>query len=80
MSIGKLGEQLARRAELDMLKSQCDGILAQMLDAHQKIEGVEALQAKALPLGDRLTALSGSASTDADGQFQGRPAGGRVIC
>jgi chromosome segregation ATPase len=53
----KLGEQLARRSELDMLKSECDGILAHMLDAQQKIEGVASLQARVLPIGDRLTEL-----------------------
>lgn len=53
----KLAEQLARRAELDTLKTQCDGVIAHMLDAQQKIEGVAALQAKILPMDNRLAIL-----------------------
>ena len=53
----KLAVQLARRAELDTLKTQCDGVVAQMLDAHQKVQGVAALQGKILPMDIRLTIL-----------------------
>ena len=53
----KLAEQLARRADLDTLKTQCDGVIAQMLDAHQKIEAVGALQTKILPMSNRLSVL-----------------------
>ena len=53
----KLAEQLARRAELDTLKTQCDGVIAQMLDAQQKLEAVGVLQAKILPMDNRLSIL-----------------------
>ena len=55
----KLAEQLARRSELDTLKSQCDGVIAQMLDAQQKVEAVAALQTKVLPISNRLDVLNG---------------------
>src|SRR5918996_1843337 len=54
----KLADQLSRRSELDTLKSQCDGVIAQMLDAQQKIEQVNALQTKVLPISEKLTNLS----------------------
>ena len=54
---GKLAEQLARRTELDTLQAQCDGVVAQMLEAHQKVEAVAALQAKVLPMENRVTIL-----------------------
>ena len=53
----KLAEQLARRAELETLRSQCDGVIAQMLDAQQKIEMVAALQGKILPMDIRISIL-----------------------
>ncbi len=53
----KLAQQLTRRVELDTLKSECDGVVAQMIDAHQKIEGVAALQGRLLPMETRLTLL-----------------------
>jgi len=53
----KLAEQLARRAELDTLKTQCDGVIAQMLDAQQKLDAVGALQTKILPMDNRLSIL-----------------------
>ena len=37
---GKLAAQLARRGELETLKTQCDGVVTQMLDAQQKLESV----------------------------------------
>ena len=36
----KIGEQVARRAELDGVKNQCDTLLTQLLDAQQKLDGV----------------------------------------
>ena len=54
---GKLAEQLVRRAELEMLKSQCDAVLAHTLDAQQTIEGVAARQNTLLPVSNRLSAL-----------------------
>ena len=54
---GQLAEQLARRTELETLKTQCDGIVAQMLDARQKVEAVEALQGRVLPMESRLALL-----------------------
>ena len=53
----KLAEQLARRVELDTLRTHCDGLIAQMVDAQQKVEGVAALQGKVLPMETRLTIL-----------------------
>ena len=53
----KLAKQLGRRAELDTLKTQCDGLITQMLDAHQKIQAVSALQGKILPMENRLVVL-----------------------
>ena len=52
-----MAEQLARRSELDTLKSQCDSVLTQTLDAQQKIESVAARQRKLLPVSNRLSAL-----------------------
>ena len=54
---GKLAEQLARRTELDTLQAQCDAVVAQMLEAHQKVEAVAALQAKVLPMENRVAIL-----------------------
>ena len=54
---GKLAEQLARRTEFDTLQAQCDGVVAQMLEAHQKVEAVAALQAKVLPMENRVAIL-----------------------
>ena len=53
----KLAEQLARRAELDMVKTLVDGVVAQMADAQQKIDGVKAAQTKVLPLTDQIAKL-----------------------
>ena len=46
----KLEEQLARRAELDTLKTACDGLAAQMIDAQHKLEAVRALENTLVPL------------------------------
>ena len=54
----KLAEQLARRAELDTLKTQCDGVVTQMLDAQQKVDAVAAAQGKIMPIANRLDVLN----------------------
>ena len=53
----RMVDQLDRRSELEALKSQCDGVVAQMLDAQQKIVGVAALQGRVLPMANKLAAL-----------------------
>ena len=40
----KLQAQLARRAELDTLRTACDGVIEQMTDAQHKLDAVRALQ------------------------------------
>jgi chromosome segregation ATPase len=54
---GKLAAQLERRAELESLRTLCDGVIAQMLDAQQKIEAVAALQGKILPMDLKISIL-----------------------
>jgi len=56
----KLGEQLARRAELDMLKSQCDGILAQMLRRAPENRGRRSTAGQGAATRRRLHGASGS--------------------
>jgi len=53
----KVAQQLARRVELDTLKSELDGVITQMVDAQQKLESVSSLQGKLLPMESRLTVL-----------------------
>ena len=52
----KLGEQLARRNELDTLKSLCDTVGTQVVDAQQKLDSVAALQHKLVPLATEVGA------------------------
>src|SRR5262249_10964115 len=59
----KLQEQLARRAELDTLKTACDGLAQQMIDAQQKLESVRQLQQRLVPLVAELNALRTSIGT-----------------
>jgi chromosome segregation ATPase len=54
---GKLAAQLERRADLETLRTQCDGVIAQMLDAQKKIEAVAALQCKILPMDNKISTL-----------------------
>ena len=42
----KLAEQLERRAEVESLKSLCDTLATQVVDAQQKLDGVAALQGR----------------------------------
>ena len=53
----KLATQLERRAELDALKTQCDGVIAQMMDSQQKVDAVLASQTKLAPLDIRMSIL-----------------------
>jgi len=53
----KLDEQISRRAEIEALCSQTDGIAIQVTDARQKLEAVSAIQNKLLPLTSQLSML-----------------------
>src|SRR6185436_12246125 len=53
----KLEEQIGRRAEVEALRSQIDGVAIEVTDARQKLEGVTAIQAKLLPLTTQLSML-----------------------
>jgi len=53
----KLAFQLARRAELDALTTKCDGVIAQLHDAQQKVDSVAVVQDRLLPMEKRLTQL-----------------------
>jgi chromosome segregation ATPase len=53
----KLDEQLARRAEVDSLKSLCDGLGLQLSDTQQKLDAVSGLQQKLLPLTAQVATL-----------------------
>jgi chromosome segregation ATPase len=53
----KLADQLARRSELDTLKAQTDGVVAQALDAQHQLDAVAALQKKLTPMINHVEAL-----------------------
>jgi hypothetical protein len=53
----KLTEQLARRSEVESLKSLCDTLLTQVVDAQHKLDGVAALQARVLPMAEQVATL-----------------------
>jgi hypothetical protein len=53
----RLASQLARQAELDTLKTACDGLAAQAADAQLKLEGVRALQQRLVPLVAEMNTL-----------------------
>lgn len=55
-----LRDQLARRNEVESLKSLCDTLGTQVGDAQQKLDGVAALQARLLPLTAQVTTLGES--------------------
>jgi chromosome segregation protein len=61
----KLSDQIARRGELDTLKNQIDTLGAQTVDAQQKLESVNVLQDKLLPMTSQLATLK----TDVDKAF-----------
>jgi chromosome segregation ATPase len=46
----KLQEQIARRAELDALKSALDGVAEQVVDSQHKLDSVKKLQTTLVPL------------------------------
>ena len=53
----KLEEQISRRAEVEALRSQVDGVAIQVADAQHKLESVTAIQARLLPLAAELATL-----------------------
>src|SRR5439155_4367608 len=53
----KFDEQIARRAEVEALRNQIDGVGIQVTDAQQKLEGVSTVQSKLLPLTAQLSML-----------------------
>ena len=53
----KLGEQLGRRAELDIVKVHLDAVVEQMVSAWHQLENIDAAQRKLLPFGDRVVAI-----------------------
>ena len=56
----KIEEQLlGRRADVEALKSLCDGLSLQVTDAQQKLSAVAALQHKVLPLTAQISTLKG---------------------
>ena len=55
----KLEEQLGRRADVESLKSLCDGLSLQVSDAQQKIDAVGAVQHKLLPITAQVAVLKG---------------------
>jgi chromosome segregation ATPase len=52
-----LGEQLARRNEVDAFKNTLDGIATQALDTQQKLDGITALQQQLLPVPAEVSRL-----------------------
>ena len=55
----KLEEQLGRRADVESLKSLCDGLSLQVSDVQQKIDAVGALHHKLLPITAQVAVLKG---------------------
>lgn len=53
----RLDEQIARRAEIDALRSLCDGVGLQVTDLRQKLEGVSQTQATLLPITSQVAEL-----------------------
>ena len=53
----RLEQQLERRTEFDRLKIASDGIAAQIADAQHKVETLNALQARFLPIIEHVRAL-----------------------
>ena len=53
----KLADQLTRRAEVEGVKSLCDTLLTQVVDAQQKLDGVAALQARVMPMVSQVGTL-----------------------
>jgi DNA repair exonuclease SbcCD ATPase subunit len=53
----RLGEQLARRGEIESLKNLCDLLVAQMVELHERSEAAAAAQQRLLPLADQVASL-----------------------
>ena len=63
----RLEQQLERRGDFDMLNTASDGVVAQIADAHHKLEAVHALQARFMPLLDQAKALKSTSMPRAPG-------------
>ena len=53
----QMQEQLGRRADVESLKSLCDGLAVQVADARQQVDGISATQQKMLPLTTQVVEL-----------------------
>src|SRR5207247_6139 len=62
----KLEQQLTRRAELETLKTDIDGLAQQMVDAQLKLDSVRQLQQRLVPLVAELNALKSDITTARD--------------
>jgi DNA repair exonuclease SbcCD ATPase subunit len=54
----RLEQQLERRGDFDILKTTSDGVAGQIVDAHHKLEALNALQSRFLPLVGQVRALT----------------------
>ncbi len=54
----KLAQQLRRREEVETLQSLCDTMVAQMVDAQVKLDGMAAAQAQLPPMASQVAALA----------------------
>ena len=54
----QMQEQVGRRAEVESLKSLCDGLAIQVTDARQQVDGINATQQKLLPLTTQVAELT----------------------
>ena len=54
----KIAERLPRLAEVEGLKGLCDALVAQMVEAHEKLTGVAAAQERLLPMTPQVAALA----------------------
>ena len=54
----RLEQQLERRTDFDILKTTSDGVVAQIADAHHKLDALQALQARFLPLVEQVRTLN----------------------
>ena len=53
----QMQEQLSRRAEIESLKSLCDGLAIQAIDVRQQADGIASTQQKLLPLTTQVSDL-----------------------
>ena len=54
---GQMQEQLGRRTEIESLKSICDGLVIQVTDARQQVDGISVTQQKLLPLTSQVAEI-----------------------